>query len=330
MLGIDAWMHAATLGDDWVVALRESARALNARSIVLIGADGAGGLTTYSAERQMSREFVRFCEAAPAEDSTAVLSQTEGELGHITWTQVLGAGSSDLTFFALSNEPIDRALFRATALVAANAVATREKLHAVRATSALKTAAFDQLSFGMVIVDRQARIIESNEAFGTLLTRADGLSANQEKLICRESSDQAALATAIARALAGELNAAIVKIHRAKGAQPYVLRIVAPRGEANARDHCLLMIIDPDETPSPGSDIWRAMFDLTECELIIAEGLVSGRRINDIASERGVSIETVRSQTKRMFERLNVSSQAEAAARLSRTAPFRLLPLPAS
>ena len=78
MLGIDAWMHAATLGDDWVVALRESARALNARSIVLIGADGAGGLTTYSAERQMSREFVRFCEAAPAEDSTAVLSQTEG------------------------------------------------------------------------------------------------------------------------------------------------------------------------------------------------------------------------------------------------------------
>ena len=38
-----------------------------------------------------------------------------------------------------------------------------------------------------------------------------------------------------------------------------------------------------------------------------------------------VSIETVRTQTKRMFERLNVSSQAEAAARLSRTAPFRLV-----
>ena len=84
-----------------------------------------------------------------------------------------------------------------------------------------------------------------------------------------------------------------------------------------------LMVADPDEAPSPGSEIWRAMFDLTECELIIAEGLVSGRRINDIATERGVSIETVRSQTKRMFERLNVSSQAEAAARLSRAAPFR-------
>ncbi len=66
------------------------------------------------------------------------------------------------------------------------------------------------------------------------------------------------------------------------------------------------------------------MFDLTDCEVIIAEGLVLGRRIHDIATQRGVSIETVRTQTKRMFERLNLSSQAKAAARLSRTAPFRL------
>ena len=109
-----------------------------------------------------------------------------------------------------------------------------------------------------------------------------------------------------------------------------MVRLVASRGGAPALEHCLLMIADPDEAPSPGADIWRAMFDLTECELIIAEGLVSGRRINDIATERGVSIETVRSQTKRMFERLNVSSQAEAAARLSRTAPFRRPTRPAS
>jgi len=328
MLGIDAWMHAATRGEDWGVPLRESARALNARSILLVSADLGPGMTTYTVERQLNPAFVRICKAASPQASSDVLSRAEPDVGQVTWTQVQGATPGDLTFFALSDAPLDRTLFRATALVAANAVATRAKLQAVRATSALKTAAFDQLSFGMVIVDRHVRIVESNEAFGTLLTRADGLSVSQDKLICREPSDQAALASAVGRALAGELSAAILKIHRAQGAQPYVLRIVAPRGEASARDHCLLMIVDPDEAPSTGSDIWRAMFDLTECELIIAEGLVSGRRINDIASERGVSIETVRSQTKRMFERLNVSSQAEAAARLSRTAPFRLTPLP--
>ncbi|MBX3430046.1 MAG: hypothetical protein KF779_10755 [Hyphomonadaceae bacterium] len=212
---------------------------------------------------------------------------------------------------------------RETALVAAIAVATRLRLRHERATSELKTAAFDQLPFGTVIVDRQVRIAEQNEAFSALLARADGLTASQDKLICYEPSDQAALLRAVSSVLDGELNAALVKVQRESGAQPYVIRLVGPRGEGRASEHCLLMVADPDEAPSPGSEIWRAMFDLTECELIIAEGLVSGRRINDIATERGVSIETVRSQTKRMFERLNVSSQAEAAARLSRAAPFR-------
>lgn len=329
MLGMDAWMHAATRGDDWVAPLRESAQALNARSLLLWGPDiGAGkkryvGTTTHGAGLQVDPEFVRICGAVESVASADVLTRPEGGVGQLTWTHVLGTSSSDLALFALSDAPLDRTLFRATALLAANAVAARSKLQAVRATSALKTAAFDQLSFGIVIVDGQVRIVESNAAFGTLLTRGDGLSLVQEKLLCREPGDQLALSTAVGRALAGEVDAAVVKIHRAKGAQPYVLRVVAAGVETRSRDHCLLMIVDPDEASLPGSDIWRAMFDLTECELIIAEGLVSGRRINEIANERGVSIETVRSQTKRMFERLNVSSQAEAAARLSRTAPFR-------
>jgi DNA-binding NarL/FixJ family response regulator len=158
-----------------------------------------------------------------------------------------------------------------------------------------------------------------------LLAQSVGLSACPGKAAVPQQGDQAALMLAVERALSGDLSAAVLKVHRSCGAQPYVVRVVAPRGEG-VRDHCLLMIVDPDDEPAPGSEIWRAMFDLTECELIIAEGLVSGRRITEIANQRGVSIETVRSQTKRMFERLNVSSQAEAAARLSRSAPFKLAP----
>jgi DNA-binding CsgD family transcriptional regulator len=326
MLGIDAWTHAAMHGGDWLTPLRDSARTLNARSVLLSGADIGVTATTYSVDPQASSAFPRFCSKALPQGFTDVFSRADADLGQVTWThvQIHGTPPSELGFFALSDAPLDRTAFRDTALIAASAVTTRAKLQAVRATSELKTAAFDQLAFGMVIINRQMRITESNEAFGALLARADGLNVSQEKLICREPSDQAALTTAVARALAGDLSAAILKVHRAQGAQPYVVRLVAPRGEADSRDRCLLMIVDPDEQPSAGADIWRAMFDLTECELIIAEGLVSGRRINEIANERGVSIETVRSQTKRMFERLNVSSQAEAAARLSRAAPFRL------
>lgn len=322
-LGLDGWMKAVQDGD-WLQPLRESARALNAGS-ALITWTGAGESTPTRLGLHGTGEFARFCGELTSQSSTEVFSCAQTRLGQLSWTHVWldGETPGELGYFTLSDTPVDPALMRETALVASIAVATRARLGQVRATSELKTAAFDQLPFGTVIVDRQVRIAERNEAFGALLARGDGLTASQDKLVCRDPSDQAALVTAVARALDGELNVALLKVRRARGAQPYVVRLVAPRGEARALEYCLLMIADPDEEPSPGSDIWRAMFDLTECELIIAEGLVSGRRINDIATERGVSIETVRSQTKRMFERLNVSSQAEAAARLSRSAPFR-------
>lgn len=320
-LGLDGWMQAVHDGD-WLRPLRESVRTLDAGS-ALITWTSAGASTPTRLGLHGTTEFAQFCGELSSQECTEVFSCSETHMGQLSWTHVWldGETPGELGFFTLSKAPVDPVLMRETALVASIAVATRARLGQVRATSELKTAAFDQLPFGTVIVDRHVRIAERNEAFGALLTRADGLSAHQDKLMCRDPSDQAALVTAVARALDGELNVALLKVQRAKGAQPYVVRLVAPRG--GALEHCLLMIADPDEEPSPGSEIWRAMFDLTECELIIAEGLVSGRRINDIATERGVSIETVRSQTKRMFERLNVSSQAEAAARLSRAAPFR-------
>ena len=329
-LALGGWMQAVQDGN-WIQPLGDSVRALNAGS-GLVSWTGDGATAPTRLALRGTAEFARFCDEVLSQACTEVFSHSKANQGQLTWTHVRldGEASGELGFFVLSEAPIDSAHLREIALVAAMAVATRARVRQMHATSELKTAAFDQLPFGTVIVDRQIRIAERNEAFGALVARGDGFSVCQGRLVCRDPSDQAALATAVSRALDGELNAALLKVQRTMGAQPYVMRLVASRGEARALEHCLLMIADPDEAPSPGADIWRAMFDLTECELIIAEGLVSGRRINDIATERGVSIETVRSQTKRMFERLNVSSQAEAAARLSRTAPFRRPTRPAS
>lgn len=325
LLAFESWMEAAVSGGDWSEPLRLSAKLLEARSVISLWHDLAGGGATLSASPEALPEFVRLCTEVPADERAGAM-QRDG-VGHVAWLQVRAEGEceNELTLFVLADAATDILLLREIASVSARAMATKARLKSVSATSALKTAAFDQLPFGMVIVDKNIQIAERNEACGALLARADGLSSSQEKLFCREQTDQVALMSAIERALSGDLDAAVLKVHRACGAQPYVVRVVAPRGETGVRDHCLLMIVDPDDEPAPGSEIWRAMFDLTDCELIIAEGLVSGRRITEIANQRGVSIETVRSQTKRMFERLNVSSQAEAAARLSRSAPFKFV-----
>ncbi|MBL8547896.1 MAG: helix-turn-helix transcriptional regulator [Hyphomonadaceae bacterium] len=325
LFAFESWMEAALGGGDWFAPLRKSADLLDARNVIVLWNDFAGGGLTLLAAPDAPSDFIRICMTVPPGERSGSV-QVES-IARAWWQRVRADGEieGELTLFALADVAGDQSLLGEIAAVAMRAVTARIKLNAVRATSALKTAAFDQLPFGMVIIDKHIRIAEKNEACRALFARSDGLGACQEKLSCHEPADQSALMSAIERALSGDLNAAVLKVHRAGGAQPYVVRVVAPR--AGPRDHCLLMIVDPDDEPAAGSEIWRAMFDLTDCELIIAEGLVSGRRITEIANQRGVSIETVRSQTKRMFERLNVSSQAEAAARLSRSAPFKLASL---
>lgn len=325
LLAFEGWMHAALRGDDWGGPLQLSAEVLGARAAHAFWRDD-GGVSTSISQPGAPPRFITCCRELDA-TQRGVLEHHEPGVGRIVWARAHAEpdfSSGELALFALFEDEPDVQLLREIAAVAANGFVTKMRLDAARAASALKMAAFDQLPFGVVIVDAKIRIAERNEACCRLLARADGLSAKHDRLLCREEQDQSALFVAVNRALAGETSADIVTVHRLGCAQPYVVRVVAPRPDSGVRDYCLLMIVDPDDEPAPGAEIWRAMFDLTECELIIAEGLVSGQRINDIASQRGVSIETVRTQTKRMFERLNVSSQAEAAARLSRASPFRL------
>lgn len=324
---LDVWMQAGLLGGDWLGPLGASAKLLGARAVALVWSESEKGRTMLDVSPGAPAELLRLCREFAKAPCGGFVEHEEPGLGRVVWTKSRpdAVAAGEFVFAALFDRAADRDLFLDIAGFAATSVATRSRLSAVRATSALKTAAFDQLPFGVVIVDRDLRVAEPNEACRQILSQSDGLSLARDRLHCREPADQAALFKAVASAL-DEATASVVKVRRKRAAESYVLRIVAPRASAKDREHCLLMIVNPDEDPPSCGDIWRAMFDLTDCELIIAEGLVNGRRINDIAHQRGVSVETVRTQTKRMFERLNVSSQAEAAARLSRTSPFRLAP----
>lgn len=322
---LECWMEAVVRGEDWSAPLRLSAERLNARAVLAVWTEPASGLSNVSVSAAVSRDVARFCKEQAALPASGCQERDVADLGRLTWTKVPpGANvSGELTLFALSDGAVDRDHLCEIAATAASCMAMKARLSAASAISALKTVAFDQLPFGMAVVDKDLGILEVNEACFSLLARADGIRVTSNRLFCRDQRDQASLLACVSRALAGDKAAAPVKVHRAYGAPAYVIRVISARPETRLGDRVLLMIIDPDEAPSPAAEVWRAMFDLTECELIIAEGLVAGRRINEIAAQRGVSVETVRSQTKRMFERLNVSSQTQAALLLSRVTPFR-------
>lgn len=325
-LGLGHWLDAAIQPCDWEKALSASAAALGAKAMCLAWRDSPTGSVAFCDGNDAPPEFTQACRETALDPQ----AELEGEArfdgdSKIVWIlshRDCRHGQRYVALFALLGDGLfDHAEFAAVAGVAQSAVAARGRVEMLRAASALKAAALDQLPCGVAIIDPQMRVEEMNEACRAILRRADGLSLHQDRLACRGAHDQAALARVVNDTLMGVAGGAIVRVARVGGDKPYVIRAITSRSDR--KTSCLLMIVDPDEGPPPGSEIWRVMFDLTDCELIIAEGLVCGRKINDIAMQRGVSVETVRTQIKRMFERLHVSSQAEAAVRLSRAAPFR-------
>lgn len=326
---LDCWMEAGLRGGDWRTPLDVTARMLDAQAAALLCYDQASGTTTASVGSDACVEFVLRCCELAAERACVPQQRFAADLGYLAWASAdTGPPERRLTVSVMAqfaSRP-DASALQSAASMAACSMGVKVRLEAVQAASALKTAAFDQLPFGVAIVDEQLRAVEMNETCRGMIARADGLRIVQGRLSCCDRNDHAALARAVSAAIRGESSPPIVRIVRSHGAEPYVVRAVCAGKGDDVNPQCLLMIVDPDGGPPLASDLWRAMFDLTDCELIIAQGIVAGRRITDIACQRGVSVETVRTQTKRMFERLNVSSQVEAAARLSRVAPFRAAP----
>ena len=80
-----------------------------------------------------------------------------------------------------------------------------------------------------------------------------------------------------------------------------------------------MMIIMPVASPSfaPVALI-RTLFDLTASEARIAQALGQGESLEEIAASGGVSINTVRSQLKLVFEKTGCSRQAEVCALMNR------------
>ncbi len=58
------------------------------------------------------------------------------------------------------------------------------------------------------------------------------------------------------------------------------------------------MSIEADEAQSAATETTSAALELTECELLMAEHVISGRSIKDIAMRRGVCVDTARAQVR--------------------------------
>jgi len=83
------------------------------------------------------------------------------------------------------------------------------------------------------------------------------------------------------------------------------------------RCFAVLMLTPMTRPQAPPVELVQSLFDLTPAEARIARSLATGKTMTAIASEGGVSRETVRTQVRRVLTKTGCERQAEVVALLS-------------
>ena len=192
--------------------------------------------------------------------------------------------------------------------------AIRSKLDQAKNYGRTLHATLDMVGHAVFVLRPSGALVECNRAGEAMLQRADALLLRQRQVKARDLIDDEALQTAIRAANAregGQANALFV--HRREGL-PYILSL-APVRVGDARQ-ILAIVTDPAQQDASLNSRIRALYGLTRAEAEVAEALSLGKPLEQLADERGVALNTIRTQMKNIYAKLDCSRQSELVARI--------------
>jgi DNA-binding CsgD family transcriptional regulator len=188
--------------------------------------------------------------------------------------------------------------------------------------STVAARALEQIAAGVVVTDARGQVIECNSAAERILRRDDGLVVRGGMLVTRRVFESSKMAKLIAAASQrqGEVNADHMLVVRLGGRAPYALTVV-PLSAGLAqyeRPLTMVLIADPEEH-RPSQRALAEFFGFSPAESHLAAALMQGRRLGDIARERGVRITTVRSQLSSVLKKVGAERQSDLVRVLAST-----------
>ncbi len=156
-------------------------------------------------------------------------------------------------------------------------------------------------------VDRSLGIIAANDSATSLLGVLKGAKLSNLQL---GDGDVDQLSHHIGRLLnANDDEPAVLRGRTANSERLIVFHLRAVRGDGATP---YVMIISSDiQWPAGFSDMLRAAFEFTPAESDVVRALTEGRTLQQIAQERGRSIDTIRAQLKSVMAKTETRSQTE-------------------
>jgi DNA-binding CsgD family transcriptional regulator len=212
------------------------------------------------------------------------------------------------------------------------AIQMRQRFADIQLGQNFMAGSLDVLAMPTLLFDEYSRVVHTNLSANELLRIDDILRIEASHLFTNNSSITRSLnlelTTAIRASRDSSVELAGVVLLPRRDRMPLMLMISPLRltGESPVQGAALLFIFDPETTPLLTTDLVRKLFSLSEAEAELAVALCGGNTSDDIAKERGTSINTVKSQIKSIFLKTGTKRQSELVSLLLASPAYFLEP----
>lgn len=168
----------------------------------------------------------------------------------------------------------------------------------------------DRLPLGMAIVDGSGTAISLNRPMLSLARSGSHLRLEAGRLMSRPAE---ALAGALARIIAGtSLDEPLRRGGSAAegGLSLWVSRLATPTAAGVSGGRAVVLAASPSSRALSETAL-AALFDLTPAEARLTQQLVLGRTVDEAALAQGISLNTAKTQLKKVFAKVGVRRQSE-------------------
>lgn len=181
--------------------------------------------------------------------------------------------------------------------------------------------ALDALGLGVFLIDGRGTVLTHNREADRIVAQADGLRMSKARTLVMRNEDSASqFKMMIERAnglFSGVLDPAppALALPRPSGAYEYLMSVrplADAAGELQTGLGCAFVtVIDPARRDALSADGLATLGDLTETERAVVELLIQGFRPAEVAKQRNVSPNTVKTQVQSISQKLRCNGQSD-------------------
>ncbi len=210
----------------------------------------------------------------------------------------------------------DAELFSAVCSHLEAAATVRLELTASRIRWEAALHALDHVGRGVLLVNRDSRVLMTNTIASDVLHQRDGLYMQEGQLMTTRASRNIELRQAIEAVATQASPSATLAIPRPSLRQLLTLLLTpAADGEVgglrNGRDQVLVFINDPERRLHAQPETLSRMYGLTRAEAALACYLLEGKTLEEAARALEITANTARTHLKRIFLKTDTNRQSQ-------------------